>query len=480
MSRDAMVPPDVGANADAVQEGLLPRSVNISHPRNGNGQSAPEIRTKVPGPESRSWMLRHRQLAAPMGPRPAELKLPSGRLRLEPPKEIVFARGFGCNVWDPDDNRFVDLAAGFGSALIGHNHPYVKRAVELQSDRLYQAMGDLYPADAKIGLMQQLASLFPDPGGQVIFGLSGADAVSAALKTALLATGKPGVLAFEGAYHGLSYGPLAACGLRPSYRKPFASQLNPEVKFVPYPDTGQLDEVESALRSGNIGALLLEPVMGRGGVRPLSAATLQRLRQLATDSDCLLIADEIWTGLGRCGSWLCTSEADVVPDLVCLAKGLGGGLPLSACLGKASVMRAWSQAEEVVHTSTFAGAPLACAASLACLDVLRRQRLLDRSRELGGWFLEALRTELSALSVEVRGQGLMVGVDLDGSAPTGASTAANRGLAGRLMRQLLKSGYITSTGGGTRDVLVLTPPLTIERRLLEAFIPVLKTAIQRL
>ncbi|MEN9579926.1 MAG: 4-aminobutyrate aminotransferase [Pseudomonadota bacterium] len=447
-------------------------TVDVAHPRNGTGDAPPEIRTRIPGPESQSWLLRFERVAAPMGPKRVELELPDGRCRVAPPGGVVFSRGYGSNVWDPDDNRFVDLAAGFGSMLLGHNHAYVRRAIELQSDRLLQAMGDLYPADAKIGLLQQLARLFPVEHAQVILGQSGADAVTAALKTAALYTGRPGVVAMSGAYHGLSYAPLSACGLRESYRAPFQTQLNPHVHFVPYPrgDAPDLASLRQLLVSGTIGAVLLEPILGRGGVHAISKPALQEIRELCSRHGCLLIADEIWTGLGRCGSWLHSTQLEIIPDLVCLGKGLGGGLPISACVGRADVMASWSRAEEVVHTSTFAGAPLACATALACLDVLRRHGLIERSAQLGAHWKTALEGSLKDLPVEVRGRGLMLAVDL-GPKP---------GAAGKLMAKLLSAGYITSTGGGAREVLVLTPPLTIASELLTGFVPVLRRALEEL
>src|SRR4051812_28111908 len=184
---------------------------------------------------------------------------------------IVYATAAGANVVDVDGNRYVDLAAGFGAELVGHRHPTVLRALALQSERLLHALGDVHPSDAKITLVERLGALHPEPEAQVLVGQSGSDAVSAALKTALLATGKPGVLAFAGAYHGLGYGPLAACGLRPSYRTPFAAQLNPAVSFAPYPDTLEraadaVGQAARALAAGEIGAVLIEPVLGRGGV----------------------------------------------------------------------------------------------------------------------------------------------------------------------------------------------------------------------
>ena len=377
---------------------------------------------------------------------------------------IVYATAAGANVIDVDGNRYVDLAAGFGAELVGHRHPRVLRALALQSERLLHALGDVHPSDAKIALVERLALLHPEPEAQALVGQSGSDAVSAALKTALLATGKPGVLAFAGAYHGLGYGPLAACGLRPGYRTPFAAQLNPAVIFVPYPDTLEraadaVAEAARALAAGEIGAVLIEPVLGRGGVVVPPAGFLAELGRLAHGAGALLVADEIWTGLGRSGAMLASVAAGARPDLICLGKGLGGGLPLSAVIGRRSVLAAWQQADEVVDTSTFAGAPLACTTALATLEVLGREKLVGRSAELGAsWREELARAFTSTPDVSVRGAGLMLGIDL-GARP-GAALAA--------LRSLLEQGFIASTGGGQREVIVLTPPLTIAEPQLRA------------
>lgn len=434
------------------------------HPRRGNGMLPPARETRGLGPETRSWLIRQRRVFAPMGP-----KLPEGT----PPAGVVFTDGYGCNLWDADDNRYLDLAAGFGSMLLGHSNPYVVRALEIQGSKLLQAMGDLFASDARIGLSTQLVELYPEREAQVVLGQSGADVVSAALKTAVLATGKPGVIAYEGAYHGLSYGPLAACGLRASYRLPFADQLNPHVEFLPMPRSAAdgLATLERALGDGTVGALLYEPIQGRGGVLPLPAGYQVEMLALAKASGVVSIADEIWTGLGRAGSWLTSTppDANVAPDLICLGKGLGGGLPLSALIGRRSVLQHWSQAQEVVHTSTFAGAPLACATAVATLDVVRRFDLPARSRQLGDVYREQLSVALRGLPVQVRGAGLMIGVDL-GERP---------GAASRVMFDLLDSGYVVSTGGTSREVVVLTPPLVIDEALLAASVLPLREAIAR-
>jgi 4-aminobutyrate aminotransferase/(S)-3-amino-2-methylpropionate transaminase len=390
---------------------------------------------------------------------------------------VVFATGKGSNLLDVDGNRYVDLAQGFGSMLLGHAHPSLLKVLELQSQRLMQALGDLHPADAKVGLLTRLVELFPEPA-LAILGQSGADAVTAALKTAMLYTGRPGVVAFESSYHGLSYAPLAASALRPGYREPFASQLNSQVTFLPYPDSAEtlahtLAELDARLAGGNVGAILVEPILGRGGIVVPPADFLPALSAAAAAHGALLIADEIWTGLGRAGKWSVSLDQGVTPDLLLLGKGLGGGLPLSACLGKQRIMAAWSREPEVVHTSTFAGAPLACAMALALLDTLSRKRLVERARTVGDAFKHKLSVALERFDciTAVRGQGLMLGIEPNERLPGGA---------GGLQRALLERGYVTTTGGGQRDVLVLTPALDIEQRLLDEFTESLTTTVSLL
>lgn len=437
-----------------------------------SGQEPPCLLTRPPGPESRSRAVRHAHVAAPMGPSaPAR----EGSTATKPAFPVVLAHGAGSNVSDVDGNRYVDLAGGFGSLLIGHGHPSVLRMIQFQSQRLLQALGDVYPSEPKIALMEQLTELYPQPA-QVLLGQSGSDAVSAALKTAVLHTGRPGVLAFSGAYHGLGYGPLAACGLRPSYREPFARQLNGHVRFLTYPGSSAtlaavLAATSHELAQGAVGAVLVEPVLGRGGVLVPPAEFLPELGRLCSLHGALLIADEVWTGLGRAGSML-SSTAGCTPDLICLGKGLGGGLPISALMGRREVMQSWRQPAEVVHTATFAGAPLACASALATLDVLRRERLPERAQELGDRFRQAVSAALSAhpLAPSVGGAGLMLGIEL----------AARPGAGAALAQRLLERGYITSTGGGEREVLVLTPPLNIAEELLFAFVPALCEALDEL
>jgi 4-aminobutyrate aminotransferase-like enzyme len=428
-----------------------------------SAHALPEIRVAPPGPVSRALAARLAAVESPaVDARREERARTSGREQAP----IVYEHGEGPNVVDVDGNRYVDLAAGFGALLLGHVPARVAEAVALQERRLWLALGDVYAAEAKVTLCERLVQLHPEPGARVMLGASGADAVTAALKTAVLATGRAGVVAFEGAYHGLSHGPLAACGLRPGFREPFADQLNAHVVFAPYPrDAASLEAsmtaVERALSTRAVGAVLVEPILGRGGCVVPPSGFLTALRDACTRSGALLVCDEIWTGLGRSGAWLASVEAGVVADLVCLGKGLGGGLPISACIGRGSAMAAWgAHGGTTIHTATHFGAPLACAAALATLAALADRGLDVRAREVGARWADALRSALRGCGVvDVRGRGLMIGVELEGGAPRALSVT----------RHLLQRGWIVLTGGAAGDVLTLTPPLDIDEALLEAF-----------
>jgi 4-aminobutyrate aminotransferase/(S)-3-amino-2-methylpropionate transaminase len=424
----------------------------------------PDVRVPPPGPRSREIAARLAAVESPaVDARRAARAGESG----EEQAPIVYASARRASVVDVDGNRYVDLAAGFGALLLGHGAEAVASAVSDQHSRLALALGDVYASEAKARLCERLARLYPRPGARVLLGSSGADAVTAALKTAMLATGRAGVVAFEGAYHGLSHGPLAACGLRESFRRPFAAQLNAHVTFAPYPSAGadgsldaSLAAVERALARREVGAVLVEPVLGRGGCIVPPRGFLPALRAACDASGALLVCDEIWTGLGRSGAWLASVEDGTVPDVVCLGKGLGGGLPVSACIGAERAMAAWgAHGGSAIHTATHFGAPLACAAALATLDVLEREGLPARAREVGSRWMERLREATRGRSVrEIRGRGLMVGVALDSG-----------GHALAVARRLLARGWIVLTGGAAGDALTLTPPLIIDESLLDAF-----------
>jgi 4-aminobutyrate aminotransferase/(S)-3-amino-2-methylpropionate transaminase len=317
--------------------------------------------------------------------------------------------------------------------------------------------------------MERLARVHPDPRATVMLGQSGADALTAAIKTAALTTGRPGLLAFDGAYHGLSYAPLAACGFAPSFRRPFSEQLNPHVSFAPFPaserDLGPtLELVEDALARGGVGGILVEPIQGRGGVVIPPAAFLPELRRLADTHGVLLIVDEIWTGMGRAGELCLSLTNGVVADVLCFGKGLGASFPVSACVGSERAMAGWAQEGPVVHTSTHAGAPLGCAAALAVLEALDATAL-SRVRTNGAAWLELLSSRLRPLGVSVRGRGMMLGVDV--SEVTGTSSRSASGP--ELFARLVERGWLVTLGGARAEVLVLTPPLFLDVELAGPF-----------
>lgn len=392
------------------------------------------------------------------------------------PSAIVLARGEGANLYDVDGNRYVDLAAGFGAVLLGHGPSAAHTAAHAQIDRLVQGLGDLYASDVKVELVEALGRLHPDPGARVLLGQSGADAVTAALKTAALRTERPGIVAFEGAYHGLGYAPLAACGFKASFREPFEAQLNPHVHFAPYPATPDavaecLAQVERRLATGQIGAVLFEPLLGRGGVVVPPPGFLSELVALARAHGALSIADEIWTGLGRAGAMLRSVDDGAVADLVVLGKGLGASFPISACIGTADAMSGWSRGGRVIHTSTHAGAPLGCAAALATLGELEARALPARARAVGERLRRLAHARLAGREgyVEVRGAGLVVGIELASGA---LGLAAHGALLGR--------GYLVTLGGQSTEVLVATPPLDVAEPLLEAWVGALAEVLEQL
>jgi len=227
--------------------------------------------------ESERWAQRALSVNAPMGPGRGEL-----------PPSLVYERGFGSNVFDVDGNRYVDLAAGFGALLLGHCHPELTEVIVAQAGKLTQALGDVFPSSEKILLQEALTRHLGSKFQHVILGQSGADAITAALKTAQLATGKPGVIAFSGAYHGLSYAPLALCNLRENYRRPFAEQLNPHVRVIDYPSRDEeaaraLERASIILSEGDVGAVVIEPILGRGGCIVPPPGFLAALAQLSRD-----------------------------------------------------------------------------------------------------------------------------------------------------------------------------------------------------
>jgi 4-aminobutyrate aminotransferase-like enzyme len=435
----------------------------------------PNLRTPIPGPESLSLS--------------AALRAHESRnvTHVAPGWPIFWDRAEGANVWDADGNRFLDFTSAFGVAGLGHSRPEVVAALESQAGRLLHAMGDVHPTPLKARLCEKLSEVtFErwDLGpAKVILGNSGSDAVEAALKTSLLHSGKPGVIAFTGAYHGLGMGSVATAGL-PFFREPFRAQLKDFAVWIPYPHcfrcpfgvnepfrleggpfpncssaclTEIHEQISRAIAQRDIGCILVEPIQGRGGVIPPPRDFLPLLRRICDEEKILLIADEIFTGFNRTGRFFACEHFDVAPDIVCLGKGLASGFPISACVGRAHVMDAWPESTgEALHTSTFLGNPLGCAMALASIDLHARPETAREVRAKGRKLRESLESIRSRRIANIRGAGLMLGAEI--ATPSGAPDPA---LTGAILRRALADGLILLADGPDSNVLTLTPPFPI-------------------
>ena len=408
---------------------------------------------------------------------------------------IVWERAKGVHVWDANREKYLDLTAAFGVAAAGHANPNVVRAGQQQMAKLMHAMGDVHPHALKAQLARELSRLTFErwikkkrkaesgkrKAGKVIFSNSGFEAVESALKTAMLATGKRGVIAFEGGYHGLGYGALNATH-REHFRGPFRSQLREFGHFAKYPkakaDLPALEKfIQQISRREKIGALLVEPVQARGGINVPPPEFLPLLRKLCDQHGALLILDEIYTGFGRTGQWFASEHSGTVPDLICLGKALTGGFPLSACVGRADIMdAAWpASTGEAIHTSTFLGHPVGCAMALAQISEIRRLKLCEWSATLGQFLLAELqKLEVSGFRFQVsaRGLGLMAGLEL--TLPNG-KPATTEALAA--IKKLLQRGYIFLPEGEPGNVISFTPPLTITKAQLATAVAELKQVL---
>ncbi len=430
------------------------------------GEAPPLVRVAPPGPRSRALGKRLRRAES------RNVTFVGDRF------PVFWEEALGANVRDVDGNVYVDLTGAFGVAFAGHRHPRIMAAAVGQQRRLAHGMGDVHPPAAKVELLERLVGLAPWPEARAVLASAGSESVEIALKTAELRTDKPGVLAFEGGYHGLTLGALAATH-RADFRAPFRRRLYGGVTFAPFPvrpeeASASLAACARAFEEGvpggaAVGAVLVEPVQGRGGVRVPPPGFFPELCALARRHGAVVVADEVFTGLGRCGAMFAGPGLGLDADLVCLGKALGGGFPLSACLGAREVFDAWPEsAGEALHTSTFLGHPVACAASLAFLDLVESNRLDRRAARMGDFLVARLRERLEGVArvKEVRGLGLLVGIEL--ARPGAGSIVAARSLA---------HGVLALPAGERGRVIELTPAATLSRELMDQALDLLVRAV---
>ncbi|MFN8624988.1 MAG: aspartate aminotransferase family protein [Candidatus Binatia bacterium] len=360
------------------------------------------------------------------------------------PLGIVVARARGTTIWDSEGREYLDLLAGMGVANVGHAHPAVCAAIAEQVGAyLHVAVYGEMVQEPQVALTRRLAEVTPGELSVVYLTNSGTEAVEGALKTARKYTGRPRIVSFEGAFHGDTFGALSVGG-NPVYQRPFAPLL-PDVDVLPFDDPSALARIDAATA-----AVIVEPIQGEGGVRIPGATFLPQLRRRCTDVGALLIADEVITGFGRTGTLFACAQWGVTPDILVVAKALGGGLPLGAFIGRPEVMRTLAHDPPLAHVTTFGGHPVCCAAGLAALDVLVHERLPERAARVGADWLTELRSLSAGRPCTVRGRGLLMALEF-------ATPEATR----RFVAHCFERGLILNWTLHRDTVVRLAPPLTI-------------------
>ena len=384
---------------------------------------------------------------------------------------VFWESASGSTVTDVDGNRYIDLTSAFGVASVGHSNPAVTAAITLQANALMHGMGDVHPTEVRSRLLERLARLLPTGLSKTFLATTGSEAVEAALKTAVMATGKHRFLAYRGAYHGLSLGALTVCGIE-KFIEPFAGIIPNVTALLDYPDAQRMTLGEATAQferqagdTSEVAALIVEPLQGRGGCVLPPKGYLAHLRRFCDERGILMIVDEIYTGFGRTGYWFACEAEGIVPDVICIGKAMGGGFPISAAVAHPAVMNVWPRSTgEALHTSTYLGNPMGCAAALATIEELERGHLPQRARELGellGSRLERLLADDTV--VAVRGRGMMWGIQLRSAAD-----------ADRVVKRALSRGVILLQAGPAGDVLSITPPLVIDEPVLIRALDIIK------
>jgi len=351
---------------------------------------------------------------------------------------VTIEKGLGSHVWDTDNNEYIDCMGGYGVALVGHRNERVVNAIKSQIDKVITVHSSFYNKTRE-EFLQTLMNVAPSGLSQAHLNNSGAESVEAAIKFARKFTGKKKMVAMKGSYHGKSMGALSLT-FNPKYREPF-QPLVEEVSFSPYGDVDALQNVVGK----DTAFVILEPIQGESGIHVPPEGFLQEVRKICDENDSLLIFDEIQSGLGRTGSMWASEHWKTVPDIMCLAKGIAGGVPMGATLVRPDILDVMKKGE---HSSTFGGNPLSCAAGTATLQALTQDGLIENAKSMGEKFsngLEELKSKHSIIR-EVRGKGLMIGVELKFEVKD-------------ILMEGIKNGLLLLYSG--RNILRFLPPLVI-------------------
>ncbi|MEM4980432.1 MAG: aspartate aminotransferase family protein [Candidatus Bathyarchaeia archaeon] len=368
---------------------------------------------------------------------------------------LCIVRGEGAVLYDINGRAYIDCMGGYGVSLVGHCHPKVVKSIKEQCEKLIACHGSFYN-DKRAELLEKLAKIAPKGLKKIFLSNSGAESIECAIKAAIKYTGRHEIISMVRGFHGKTLGALSATW-NPKYREPFKSLLNPNFKFVPF---GKLERVREVITS-NTAAIIVEPIQGEGGIHVAPDGFLEGLRKICDENDIVLIFDEVQTGFGRTGRMWALEHWGVTPDIMCVAKAMGGGVPIGATIAKEEIMDSLSVGE---HTSTFGGNPLACAAACATIDVIIEERLVERARDLGNKFKSILQEFVEEFKIlrEVRGLGLMLGLETRIDIYNLLMKALNRGVI------LLYSG---------RNVIRFLPPLVIREEQIEIVANVLREVL---
>ena len=351
---------------------------------------------------------------------------------------VTIEQGAGAHVWDIDGKEYIDCMGGYGVALVGHQNQRVNKAIKEQLDKIITVHSSLYNKTRE-EFLKTLIGLAPKGLTQVHLNNSGAEAIEAAIKFARKFTGKKGMVAMKGSYHGKSFGALSLT-FGPKYRKPF----EPLVEKVSFASFGDIESLRSVI-DDDTSFVILEPIQGESGIIVAPEGFLQEVRSLCDEKGILLIFDEIQAGLGRTGRlWAC-DHWNTAPDILCLAKGIAGGVPMGATLVRQDILAAMNKGE---HSSTFGGNPISCAAGIAALKALTEDGLIDNSEKMGKIFREGLEKlkEKHTMIREIRGKGLMIGIEMKFEIKD-------------ILMGLIKEGILMLYSG--RNILRILPPLVI-------------------
>ena len=351
---------------------------------------------------------------------------------------VTVEKGVGAHVWDVDGKEYIDCMGGYGVALVGHQNKRVNNAIKNQVDKIITVHSSLYNKTRE-EFLEKLIGLAPKGLTQVHLNNSGAEAIEAAIKFARKHTGKKGMVAMKGSYHGKSFGALSLT-FNPKYRKSFA----PLVEKVSFASFGDIESLKSVI-DDDTSFVILEPIQGESGIIVAPDGFLQEVRKLCDEKGILLIFDEIQAGLGRTGRLWAHDHWNTVPDILCLAKGIAGGVPMGATLVRPNILESINKGE---HSSTFGGNPISCAAGTAALTSLTEDGLIENSEKMGKIFREKLENLKKNHSIirEIRGKGLMIGIELKFEVRD-------------ILMGLIKQGVLMLYSG--RNILRILPPLVI-------------------